>query len=166
MNLETTLGKLISAIDIHMSSGFPIHRILYQTRGQAVDALAKATSEGEIEEPARVAEALSNLVQAVESNPQEPSYSDRLDFALERSYKVLNSIEDCPQAIVSACESPGLKAISALDQLPNESHMEPKLRYCWWWNRLEDRWEYCDARQCDHAIYTHWLPQDCLPYPS
>lgn len=47
MTDRTLIEKLIIAIDIHMSAGFPTHKAVFQARNRAMDALAASRDDGD-----------------------------------------------------------------------------------------------------------------------
>lgn len=56
--------------------------------------------------------------------------------------------------------------IPVSEGLPEAKDVEPKVRYCWWYNREDQTWHYCDAAHCDLGVWTHWLPFRALPLPA
>ena len=53
-----------------------------------------------------------------------------------------------------------MQPINRNDRLPDDSDVEPKTGYCWWWAPY-DGWLLCDARAI--SDYQWWLPYLELP---
>lgn len=83
MTHRTHIKNLITAIDIHMSSGFPTHKALLQTRNQAIDALAASWEDDE------------NIETPTSTTPQRPeptvtAYSSSLAKSLRLGFDGLS----------------------------------------------------------------------------
>jgi hypothetical protein len=113
--------------------------------------------------------ALDKIRRALESQP-EPQGPTESDLS-ELFYRHVGEgsevgFENAIAEALARWGRPTIEPVPVSERLPGPEDVEPKLRYCWWYNYIDQAWHYCDAGHCDRNTWTHWLPHYALPVPQ